>query len=374
MTENNKAQNKQQEWPQHRNAMIHADNSLIKIRLLAVIFFTFFFLYAPSAFHENSWHGMPGHLISFPYLALVLFTGLFYFLDTYYEKKRRLTALRTLQWEGQSENNGSQSKDLKADFFSNFFYGLMFFLIFLKHLYLISYLPLSLYGILTLVFSASLACGLVYYRYFQFKEIKRQIRQFSDIANSPVIFSKDEIETATAQISNEVVKWLRQTQSESLQVISVLTGARPFCSLLLKNIRQELPAISLSLIPLRVEVTQNDTLKDHAQIIYGNHYTLSAEKPVLIVDDLVDSGTTLELLKNEATKLGAANVRTTVLINKYRTGKYVADFTGLDLALEKDKLKQKGVKDYWLFGFGMDINGSYRELDYVGWIARKIKQ
>lgn len=90
--------------------------------------------------------------------------------------------------------------------------------------------------------------------------------------------------------------------------------------------------------------------------------------PVLIVDDLVDSGLTLQTLKKEIIRLGAPEVKTAVFIKKYKSHGGPVDFCGIELGLNHKKLAQKGIKDYWLFGYGMDLNGKHRKLDKIGWI------
>ena len=69
---------------------------------------------------------------------------------------------------------------------------------------------------------------------------------------------------------------------------------------------------------------------------------------------------------------GACSVKTAVLINKYFDNHYIkADFIGINLGLMKSKLKEMGIKDYWLFGYGMDLDGEYRDIEHIGWIEKK---
>ncbi|WP_111496954.1 MULTISPECIES: hypoxanthine-guanine phosphoribosyltransferase [Marinobacter] len=75
-------------------------------------------------------------------------------------------------------------------------------------------------------------------------------------------------------------------------------------------------------------------------------------RTVLIVDDILDEGTTLNAIVDYCKAQGAAEVLTAVLVDKQHDRKarpgLKADFTGLE------------VEDRFLFGFGMDYKGYWR--------------
>jgi hypoxanthine phosphoribosyltransferase len=74
------------------------------------------------------------------------------------------------------------------------------------------------------------------------------------------------------------------------------------------------------------------------------------DRTVLIVDDILDQGLTLEAIINYCLAQGASSVYTAVLINKKLDYKktIIADFVGLE------------VEDRYLFGYGMDYKGFLR--------------
>ncbi|MDX1756362.1 MAG: hypoxanthine-guanine phosphoribosyltransferase [Marinobacter sp.] len=76
------------------------------------------------------------------------------------------------------------------------------------------------------------------------------------------------------------------------------------------------------------------------------------DRTVLIVDDILDEGTTLDAIADFCQAHGAAEVLTAVLVDKQHDRKarpgLKADFTGLE------------VEDRFLFGFGMDYKGYWR--------------
>jgi hypoxanthine phosphoribosyltransferase len=74
------------------------------------------------------------------------------------------------------------------------------------------------------------------------------------------------------------------------------------------------------------------------------------DRTVLIVDDILDQGLTLEAIVNYCMDQGATSVYTAVLINKKLDHKkpIIADFVGLE------------VENRYLFGYGMDYKGYLR--------------
>lgn len=78
-------------------------------------------------------------------------------------------------------------------------------------------------------------------------------------------------------------------------------------------------------------------------------------RSVLVVDDILDEGVTLAAVKESLTRMGAAEVLTAVFADKIN-GKQkpiAADFVGLT------------VPDRFVFGFGMDAGGVWRNLPAV---------
>jgi len=78
-------------------------------------------------------------------------------------------------------------------------------------------------------------------------------------------------------------------------------------------------------------------------------------RSVLVVDDILDEGLTLAAVKDSLLRLGAAEVLTAVFADKLN-GKQkplTADFVGLT------------VPDRFVFGFGMDAGGAWRNLPAI---------
>lgn len=79
-------------------------------------------------------------------------------------------------------------------------------------------------------------------------------------------------------------------------------------------------------------------------------------KNVLIIEDIVDSGRTLSLLREEIEKRGAKKVAIASLLSKpsRRVVDVEVEYIGTD------------IPDEFVVGYGLDMDEKYRQLDYIG--------
>ena len=79
-------------------------------------------------------------------------------------------------------------------------------------------------------------------------------------------------------------------------------------------------------------------------------------KNVLIIEDIVDSGRTLSLLREEIEKRGAKKVAIASLLSKQsrRAVDVKVEYIGTE------------IPDEFVVGYGLDMDEKYRQLDYIG--------
>jgi len=79
-------------------------------------------------------------------------------------------------------------------------------------------------------------------------------------------------------------------------------------------------------------------------------------KRVLIVDDILDKGNTLHLIRNLLFQKKPLDVRTCILLSKQcrREVEVETDYIGFE------------VPDRFVVGYGLDYAGNYRQLAYIG--------
>ena len=81
-----------------------------------------------------------------------------------------------------------------------------------------------------------------------------------------------------------------------------------------------------------------------------------AGKNVLIIEDIIDSGRTLSLLKEEMKKRGAKEVRIASLLSKPARR---------EVDVEVEYIGNE-IPDEFVVGYGLDMGEKYRQMDYIG--------
>lgn len=166
-----------------------------------------------------------------------------------------------------------------------------------------------------------------------------------NIDTSEIMISKAEIENMVDDVATRI----NNTYSGELVVIGVLTGAFVFTADLVRKLK--MPVI-VDFIQVSSYVGTNSTgvlnvKKDISVDVKG--------KDVLIVEDIVDTGRTLEMLRNTLEGKGASSVRICTAINKpeRRVVELEPDFNGFT------------IEDKFIVGYGLDYNGLYREYEDI---------
>jgi hypoxanthine-guanine phosphoribosyltransferase len=187
-------------------------------------------------------------------------------------------------------------------------------------------------------------------------------------ASTPVpVFTARQIQQAVEKIAVETAAWLDSFSSSRLSLISILEGARPLARDLTRNLQRLKPGLAIEQHSIRVRATEGSQLMEGREFLdEGLNWNSLGQGPVLIVDDLLDSGQTLSAVRQKMDP--RAEVKTAVLIQKYSECREAVDFCGLELGLRHEDLAAKGLRDYWLYGYGMDLDGKFRDLNYVAWV------
>ena len=173
-----------------------------------------------------------------------------------------------------------------------------------------------------------------------------------DIAK--VLFSEEELSAIVSRLGDEIS---RDYAGKELLMVSVLKGSVMIMADLMRKVR--IPAsidfMSVSAYGNGVKHTGNvQIIKDLGQDIRG--------KNVLIVEDILDSGLTLDYLKHNLESRGPASIRICTLFDKpeRRVSAIKADYVGAR------------VPDEFIVGYGLDYAEKYRNLPYVGVLKPEI--
>jgi hypoxanthine phosphoribosyltransferase len=161
-----------------------------------------------------------------------------------------------------------------------------------------------------------------------------------------VLFAHDQIRRRCHELARAI--W-QATGGEPPLLIAVLEGARPFARLL----QQLLPG-SLPVHEVRASSYAGTTSTGNVQVTLGRDLPVRGHH-VLLLEDIVDTGRTIAALQRHFLGNGAASCRVASLLSKpsRRVVDVAVDFLGFE------------IPDEFVLGFGMDLDGRYRELPDV---------
>ncbi len=173
-----------------------------------------------------------------------------------------------------------------------------------------------------------------------------------------VLISKDRIAARVAELGRQISEDVRAAHaggpSRPLVVVPVLTGSIIFLADLIRNIpvKMTIRPVTISSYPGAATTTQGAN-------IHGGIPTDLAGADVLIVDDILDSGKTLGLLRRMIMAQNPASLRIAVLLRKdeatgRRQEQVAVEYVGFDIG------------DEFVIGYGLDYDGAYRNLPDIG--------
>jgi hypoxanthine phosphoribosyltransferase len=158
-----------------------------------------------------------------------------------------------------------------------------------------------------------------------------------------VLFENDLIVRRTRELARAIAA---ATASEPPLLVAVIEGARPFARLLQQALPGALPVHEVRAKSYAGTASTGDV-----------HVTAGADLPVrgrhvLLLEDIVDTGRTVDALRRHFLAAGAATCRVASLLSKpsRRVVPVAIDWLGFE------------IPDEFVIGFGMDLDGRYREL------------
>lgn len=167
-----------------------------------------------------------------------------------------------------------------------------------------------------------------------------------------IFFTEEQINEMNQKLGLEITN---DYSGKTPFIIGLLNGCNPFMSDLVKNIK-----LYLTLDYMRV--SSYSGMKSTNEIkITGNIPDVKG-KNVILVDDILDTGRTLYTIKKKLLGLGAKSIKICVLLDKPEGRKIDinADYVG------------GLVPNEFVVGYGLDYNGLYRNLPYIGILKEEI--
>jgi hypoxanthine phosphoribosyltransferase len=147
----------------------------------------------------------------------------------------------------------------------------------------------------------------------------------------------------------------RDYEGKEFLAVGILKGAFMFFSDLVRNIRVPM-YVDFLISSSYVRTQSNGKVKLHADIrstVEGRH--------VLLVEDIVDTGLSLNYLKDMLLARNPASLKICTLLNKRSRRKVDVpiDYAGFE------------IPDHFVVGYGLDFEDRYRNLPYISVFKEK---
>lgn len=165
-----------------------------------------------------------------------------------------------------------------------------------------------------------------------------------------VLINEAKIENRIEELAKEI---MRDYKNEDIVFVGVLKGAATFMIELAKRIKN-----NVEFEFIQVESYEGD--KSTGQIKLKQDLTGKIEgKNIIIIEDIIDTGRTLEYLKEYIKKFNPNSTKICTLLSKpsRRIVELEVDYIGFS------------IPDEFVVGFGMDYNQKYRNLPYIAKIG-----
>jgi hypoxanthine phosphoribosyltransferase len=169
-----------------------------------------------------------------------------------------------------------------------------------------------------------------------------------------ILFSETEIAARVKAIAEAVAS----VEPDRLLVVPILKGSFIFAADLLRAFYRSglRPEVDFMMLASYRDATISS---GHVQVLRDIETDVRG-RDVLLIDDILESGRTLAYAKDLIAARGAKRPMTAVLLDKpgRRAGEIEADFRGFN------------CPDKFVVGYGMDMAHAFRELPFVGYLAK----
>ena len=162
-----------------------------------------------------------------------------------------------------------------------------------------------------------------------------------------ILFTEKQIRQRVEELAQQINA---DYQGRPIILLAILKGSIPFLADLMRRLTGD---VRLTLLEMKSQV---DGV--HANILFTSTMDLSGQH-VLIVEDIVDTGITLDyLIKHLEVERTPASIRVAAFLDKPEARK-------LDVPVH---YRGFTVPDKFVVGYGLDWQERYRNLPYITWV------
>lgn len=169
--------------------------------------------------------------------------------------------------------------------------------------------------------------------------------------STETLISRERLEQRVAAMADAVAA--DTPAGSGLSVLALMDGAFLFCADLVRSLPMP---VHIAFVPVR-SVRRGG---DPARIALPEEFPVRGAD-LLVVEDILDTGRTLDALLHHLAGLGPSRIRLAVLLDKpaRREVEVFPHYVGFR------------VPDRWVVGYGLDFEGLYRNLPYITWIENR---
>jgi hypoxanthine phosphoribosyltransferase len=178
-------------------------------------------------------------------------------------------------------------------------------------------------------------------------------RMNADIAR--ILISRDRIARRVQELAVDIGRTYAGDAEAGLTLVTILSGSLVFLADLIRclPLRMRIGLITVS--------SYRGTKATPATILQQLN-TEVTNRHILVVDDILDTGGTLRLVRERLAAAGPRSIRTCVLLRKPSKAPpdVAADFVGFD------------IEDVFVVGYGLDYNDHYRNLPDIAVLREEV--
>ena len=164
-----------------------------------------------------------------------------------------------------------------------------------------------------------------------------------------VLYSMEELQKRIKEVGEQISK---DYEGKEIVIVSILKGAVFYTVDLMKNLK-------LDTILDFMKVSSYQGTESTGVITIVQDLSIDIEgKDVLIVEDIIDTGRTLNCLKGELLRRNPKSLKITCLMDKKERR---------EVELDADYVCFS-IPNKFVVGYGFDVDDKYRNIPYVGYI------
>lgn len=168
-----------------------------------------------------------------------------------------------------------------------------------------------------------------------------------------VLFDQDQLNNRMAELADELNEDYAGKQPI---VVPVMTGAMIFAADMVKRLK-----FKLTVDPVKASSYAGANSTGTVKLVQDIKSDVNG-RDVLFMEDIIDTGRTLKYLSELMKKRGAKSVKVCAMLDKPETREvdFHADYYGFT------------APDAFLVGYGLDYDGLYRNLPYIGVLKKAV--